>query len=150
MECGHQEKQYRFGISFNLQTGSIMDPGIQGKKALLAASTSGLGLACATALARESCLVYINGRDAERLEKAQQHISQATGAKAIQFQVDINTPAGGGIIDRLDSALAQVSKKSEITNYRSGLKVNLQTAHLMNFLHFWKQSKRNGMNFLVF
>jgi len=46
-----------------------MDLGIQGKKALLAASTSGLGLACATALAREGCLVYINGRDAERLEK---------------------------------------------------------------------------------
>jgi len=29
-----------------------MDLGIKGKKALLAASTSGLGLACATALAR--------------------------------------------------------------------------------------------------
>ena len=94
MECGHQEKQYRFGISFNLQTGSIMDLGIQGKKALLAASTSGLGLACATALAREGCIVYINGRDAERLEKAQQHISQATGVQAILVQGDINTPEG--------------------------------------------------------
>jgi len=44
-----------------------MDMGIQGKKALLAASTSGLGLACATALAREGCIVDINGHDAERL-----------------------------------------------------------------------------------
>ena len=71
-----------------------MDLGIQGKKALLAASTSGLGLACATALAREGCIVYINGRDAERLNTAQQHIAHATGVQAILVQADINTPEG--------------------------------------------------------
>ena len=120
MECGHQEKQYRFGISFNLQTRSIMDLGIQGKKALMATSTSGLGLACATALAREGCLVYINGRDAKRLENAQQHISQATGAKAIHFQVDINTPAGGGIIDRLASAGEQKIRNNKLSKWRKG------------------------------
>jgi 3-oxoacyl-[acyl-carrier protein] reductase len=98
MERRYQEEQYLGGISCNLQTGSIMDLGIQGKKALLAASTSGLGLACATALAREGCLVYINGRDAERLEKAQQHIYQATGAQAILVQADINTPEGRGAL----------------------------------------------------
>jgi len=94
MEWRHQEEQYRGGISFNLKTGNIMDLGIQGKKALLAASTSGLGLACATALAREGCIVYINGRDAERLQKAQAHIHQATGVQAILVQADINTPEG--------------------------------------------------------
>ena len=71
-----------------------MDLGIQGKKALLAASTSGLGLACATALAREGCLVYINGRDAERLAKAQQLIALETGVQAFLVQADINTEAG--------------------------------------------------------
>ena len=71
-----------------------MDLGIQGKKALLAASTSGLGLACATALAREGCLVYINGRDAERLEKAQQLIALETGVQAFLVQADINTTEG--------------------------------------------------------
>ena len=71
-----------------------MDLGIQGKKALLAASTSGLGLACATALAREGCIVYINGRDAERLNTAQQHIAHSTGVQAIPVQADINTPEG--------------------------------------------------------
>jgi len=94
MEWRHQEEQYRGGISFNLQTGSIMDLGIHGKKALLAASTSGLGLACATALAREGCIVYVNGRDAKRLETASRHISQATGVQAILVQADINTPEG--------------------------------------------------------
>jgi len=94
MEWRHQEEQYSGGISFNLKTGTIMDLGIQGKKALLAASTSGLGLACATALSREGCIVYINGRDAERLQKAQEHIHQATGVQAILVQADINTPEG--------------------------------------------------------
>jgi len=71
-----------------------MDLGIQGKKALLAASTSGLGLACAISLAREGCIVYINGRETERLEKARQLISQAAGAQAILVQADINTSEG--------------------------------------------------------
>jgi len=98
MEWRYQEEQYRGGISFNLKTGNIMDLGIQGKKALLAASSSGLGLACATALAREGCVVYINGRDAERLQKAQQHIYHATEAQAILVQADINTPEGRDIL----------------------------------------------------
>ena len=93
MEWCYQEEQYRDGINFNLQTGSIMDLGIQGKNALLAASTSGLGLACPMAQAREGCIVYINGREAERLEKAQQHISQATGVQASLVQAGINTSA---------------------------------------------------------
>jgi 3-oxoacyl-[acyl-carrier protein] reductase len=41
-----------------------MDLGIKGRRALVYASSAGLGLACATALAREGCSVIINGRDA--------------------------------------------------------------------------------------
>ena len=37
------------------------------------------------------------------------------------MQADINTPAGRSIIDRLASAILQVCKKSELTNYRTGL-----------------------------
>ena len=44
-----------------------MDLGISGRRALICASSSGLGLACATALAQEGCEVFINGRDATRL-----------------------------------------------------------------------------------
>jgi 3-oxoacyl-[acyl-carrier protein] reductase len=39
-----------------------MDLGIAGRRALVCASSSGLGLACAAALAREGCQVWINGR----------------------------------------------------------------------------------------
>jgi 3-oxoacyl-[acyl-carrier protein] reductase len=44
-----------------------MDLGIQGKKAIVLASTQGLGYACAASLAREGAHVYLNGRDSGRL-----------------------------------------------------------------------------------
>jgi 3-oxoacyl-[acyl-carrier protein] reductase len=47
-----------------------MDLGITGRKAVVCASSKGLGLACATALAREGAQVWINGRDAGRLDEA--------------------------------------------------------------------------------
>ena len=43
--------------------GAQMDLGLEGRKAIVCASSKGLGLACATALAREGCEVFINGRE---------------------------------------------------------------------------------------
>jgi 3-oxoacyl-[acyl-carrier protein] reductase len=45
-----------------------MDLGIAGKKALVCASSEGLGKACAVSLSREGVHVYINGRTQETLE----------------------------------------------------------------------------------
>ena len=45
-----------------------MDLGIAGRKAIVCASSKGLGKACAAALAREGALVTINSRDAANLE----------------------------------------------------------------------------------
>jgi len=47
-----------------------MDLGLCGRKAIVCASTAGLGLACAVALAEEGASVAINGRDEERLRSA--------------------------------------------------------------------------------
>ena len=47
-----------------------MDLGIAGKRALVCASSSGLGKACAISLSVEGVEVWINGRDADRLEAA--------------------------------------------------------------------------------
>ncbi|MFB6079560.1 MAG: SDR family oxidoreductase [Haloferacaceae archaeon] len=47
-----------------------MDFAIEGNAALVTASSSGLGNAAATALAREGANVVLNGRDGERLEDA--------------------------------------------------------------------------------
>ena len=71
-----------------------MDLGIAGRTALVCASSRGLGLACATALAREGCLVFINGRDAERLNESVAAISESTGATATPIVADLNTGEG--------------------------------------------------------
>jgi 3-oxoacyl-[acyl-carrier protein] reductase len=71
-----------------------MDLGIAGRKALLPASSSGLGLACATALAREGARVWINGRDPARLDEAARTIESVTGVRATSVAADIDTEAG--------------------------------------------------------
>ena len=71
-----------------------MDLGIRSRRALVCASSQGLGLACATALAREGAEVFINGRNAERLEEAARSILSATGATARTVLADITTEAG--------------------------------------------------------
>lgn len=71
-----------------------MDLGIADKKALVCASSRGLGLACATALAREGCDVWINGRNADALETAAAQIEQATGRRPHAVVADLNTEAG--------------------------------------------------------
>jgi 3-oxoacyl-[acyl-carrier protein] reductase len=47
-----------------------MDLGLEGRRAAVAASSSGLGLGVARALAAEGCAVVMNGRDRDRLETA--------------------------------------------------------------------------------
>lgn len=71
-----------------------MDLGIDGRKALVCASSQGLGYACALALAQEGCEVFINGRHAERLEFAAQALRAETGASVTPVAADISTEAG--------------------------------------------------------
>ena len=71
-----------------------MDLGIQGKKAIVCASSQGLGHACALALAHEGCEVFINGRDEDKLQRAAAALKHATGAPVTAVQADLNTPAG--------------------------------------------------------
>ena len=55
-----------------------MDLGIAGRKAIVCASSRGLGRACAEALAREGVDVVINGRDASILESTAAELRAAT------------------------------------------------------------------------
>lgn len=71
-----------------------MDLGLKGRKAIVCASSRGLGKACATALAREGCIVFINGLDAERLKQAAADISSIAATSVTPVQADINTDAG--------------------------------------------------------
>lgn len=71
-----------------------MDLGITGRKAIICASSQGLGLACARALAREGANVFINGRDAGRLADAAALIKRDTDCDVVPVVADINTDEG--------------------------------------------------------
>jgi 3-oxoacyl-[acyl-carrier protein] reductase len=71
-----------------------MDLGLKGKKAIVCASSKGLGRACAMALAREGVDVVINSRSAEALETAAEDIRKETGATVTPVACDVTTEAG--------------------------------------------------------
>jgi len=71
-----------------------MDYGIKGRKAIVCASSQGLGKGCALALAHEGVELVINGRDADKLAATAEEIRQATGVKVTIVAADITTPEG--------------------------------------------------------
>jgi 3-oxoacyl-[acyl-carrier protein] reductase len=71
-----------------------MELGINGRVAIICASSQGLGRACAMALAREGCLVVINGRDQTRLAEAQALIELKTGQRPIAVVADVTSIEG--------------------------------------------------------
>ena len=71
-----------------------MDLGIAGRKAIVCASSRGLGRACAEALANAGCEVVINGLDAARLEATAADLRKATGAKVTAVRADVATAEG--------------------------------------------------------
>lgn len=70
-----------------------MDLGISGRKALVCASSKGLGRACAQALADEGVKVFINGRDEHRLAQTLQEFRKA-GLQATAIAGDVTTDTG--------------------------------------------------------
>ena len=71
-----------------------MDLGIAGRKAIVCASSRGLGKACAVALAREGCLVVINGRHAATLRATAAEIEAISGRPPVVVVADVSTDAG--------------------------------------------------------
>ena len=71
-----------------------MDLGIAGRKAIICASSRGLGKACALALAREGCMVVINGRNAQALHAAAAEIAAVSGQPPVAVMGDVGTDAG--------------------------------------------------------
>ena len=71
-----------------------MDLGIEGRSAIVCASSQGLGNACALALASEGVNVIINGRDAEKLSVTAEKIRKLTKAEVTPIAADVNTETG--------------------------------------------------------
>jgi 3-oxoacyl-[acyl-carrier protein] reductase len=71
-----------------------MDLGIAGRKAIVCASSRGLGRGCALALAQAGCDVVINGRDKARLEATAAEIGAAARGKVTAVAADVATAEG--------------------------------------------------------
>jgi 3-oxoacyl-[acyl-carrier protein] reductase len=71
-----------------------LDLGLDGKRAIVCASSKGLGWACAAALACNGVRVTINGSNEERLAAAAKAILEATGASVDAVVADIATEDG--------------------------------------------------------
>ena len=66
-----------------------MDLGIQGRRAIVCASSRGLGRACAEALAREGVHLLLNARDAAALDRAVDEIGSAYAVEVTGIAGDI-------------------------------------------------------------
>lgn len=71
-----------------------MDLGIRGKKALVCASSKGLGLGCAEALAAAGVDLVMNARGAEALEASAERLRTEYGVNIVTVAADVATPEG--------------------------------------------------------
>ncbi|ADZ69912.1 SDR family oxidoreductase [Polymorphum gilvum] len=71
-----------------------MDLGISGRKAIVCASSRGLGRGCALSLAAAGCDLVLNGRDPNTLERTAAEIRAAYGVRVDAVAADISTPDG--------------------------------------------------------
>jgi 3-oxoacyl-[acyl-carrier protein] reductase len=71
-----------------------MDLGLEGRVAVVAGSSQGLGRAIADELANERADVVINSRSAEKLAAVKSEIEKRSGANVESFACDLTDPAG--------------------------------------------------------
>ncbi len=71
-----------------------MDLGIKGKRALVCASSKGLGLGCAQALAEAGVDLVMNARGSEALEAAAEDIRKTHGVSVTTVATDVTTQEG--------------------------------------------------------
>jgi 3-oxoacyl-[acyl-carrier protein] reductase len=69
-----------------------MDLGIRGKKAIVCASSRGLGRGCAMALAEAGCDLVVNGRDAAVLAKTAEELRSRFGISVTEVAGDVSMP----------------------------------------------------------
>ena len=71
-----------------------MDLGIEGKQAIVCASSKGLGRACAISLARNGVSVVINGREEDALAATARDIENLSDVSVTPVRADVSTPEG--------------------------------------------------------
>jgi 3-oxoacyl-[acyl-carrier protein] reductase len=69
-----------------------VDLGLRGKKAIVTASSQGIGKACALELAREGADVLMCARGEAALEAAREEVARAGGGRAVAVRADLSEP----------------------------------------------------------
>src|SRR6185312_8106335 len=82
-----------------------MDLGIRGRKAIVCASSKGLGRGCAAALAEAGCDLVVNGRNADLLARTAEELRAQWGVKVVEVAGDVSQP---GIQEALVGAFPEV------------------------------------------
>lgn len=90
-----------------------MDLGLTDRTAVVAASTSGLGLACARELLKEGARVYIGSRDKNRVDEALRSLraepAGSSAERASSSVVDLSAPGGPqAFVGRARSVFGQI------------------------------------------
>ena len=119
-----------------------MDLGIQGKKAAVAASSTGLGFGCARALLEDGAEVAICSRSEERIREAAAEL----GAGAVPIVADMSTEEGArSFVEQATEKLGQVDilvanaggpppgspATTSIDGYREAIDLNLLSTIVM-------------------
>jgi 3-oxoacyl-[acyl-carrier protein] reductase len=79
-------------LSWNVEREESMDLGLKDRVAIVAASSLGLGKACALELAHEGARVVICARDASLLTATASEIRESTGADVLALATDLTDP----------------------------------------------------------
>lgn len=95
-----------------------MDLGLQGKVALVAAASRGLGKAVALELARAGCRLAIFSRSQERIDAAAADIRAETGAEVLAGAVDLTD--GQALADFVEQAAAQYGQLNVVIGNAGG------------------------------
>jgi 3-oxoacyl-[acyl-carrier protein] reductase len=94
-----------------------MDLQLNGKAAIVLASSKGLGKACAKALAEEGADVVIGARDVRTLAATAEEIRQTAKGRVSAVPMDVNDPAG---MDRMLSAALDAFGRIDILVNNAG------------------------------
>ncbi len=116
-----------------------MDLGLTGRRAVIAASSAGLGFAAASAMAGEGAQVVISGRDPDRLAAAADTLREE-GSSVFAIRADVSSPEGAAaLVDQgaellggIDILVANAGgpppgtfSSTSLEDYRTALDLNL-------------------------
>ena len=138
-----------------------MDLGLSGRRALVTASSRGLGRACAEALAGEGARVYISSRDARAISSAGQAIGAAGWSAAdvsVAGQPEALVNAAVDVLGGLDVLVANAGgpppgtfQSTSLAAWEAGFELTLMSAVRLvkASLPFLKQSDQGRIVFIT-